>query len=105
MPNIKTAKKRVLINETKALRNQSQKSALKTSIKALDIAIETGDKAKTEVAYKDAVSKLDKATQQNLLHINKAAHKKSQLTAKANAILNAKPKKATRAKKATPAEA
>ena len=41
MPNIKSAKKRVLVNNTKAQRNKSTKSALKTALKKANIAIET----------------------------------------------------------------
>ena len=42
MPNIKSAKKRVLVNETKALRNKMEKSALKTSLKKFDAAVAEG---------------------------------------------------------------
>ena len=38
MPNIKSAKKRVLVNKTKAARNKSRNSALKTAIKKANAA-------------------------------------------------------------------
>ena len=40
MPNIKSAKKRVLVNRTKAQRNKSRNSALKTAIKKANAAID-----------------------------------------------------------------
>ncbi len=83
MPNIKSAKKRVLVTKTKAARNKSAKSALKTSIKRANAAIEenTADK---EAAVKAAVAKIDRAAAKGLIHKNNAAHKKSALQVKLN---------------------
>ena len=83
MPNIKSAKKRVLVTKTKAARNKSAKSALKTSIKKANAAIEenTADK---EAAVKAAVAKIDRAAAKGLIHKNNAAHKKSALQVKLN---------------------
>lgn len=83
MPNIKSAKKRVLVNATKAANNKSRNSALKTAIKKANAAIESGDANKAEVV-KVAVKKLDQAAAKGLLHKNNAAHKKSQLVNKLN---------------------
>ena len=83
MPNIKSAKKRVLVNATKAAQNKSANSALKTAIKKDNAAIESGDANKAE-AVKVAVKKLDQAAAKGLLHKNNAAHKKSQLVNKLN---------------------
>ena len=44
MANIKSAKKRVLVNQTKALRNKMIKSGVKTAVKKVDAAIAAGDK-------------------------------------------------------------
>ena len=41
MPNIKSAKKRVLVNKTKAARNKALKSNLKTVVKSANAAIDT----------------------------------------------------------------
>lgn len=84
MPNIKSAKKRVLVNNTKAQRNKSTKTALKTAIKKANIAIET-NAADKDVLVKDAVKKIDQAAAKGILHKNNAARKKSALTLKANA--------------------
>ena len=83
MPNIKSAKKRVLVNATKAAKNKATNSALKTAIKKANAAIEAGDANKAE-AVKVAVKKLDQAAGKGLLHKNNAAHKKSQLVNKLN---------------------
>ena len=83
MPNIKSAKKRVLVNATKAARNKATNSALKTAIKKANAAIESGDANKAE-AVKVAVKKLDQAAAKGLLHKNNAAHKKSQLLIELN---------------------
>ncbi len=85
MPNIKSAKKRVKVNQTKALNNQMQKSALKTAVKKFETSL-AGDKAEAQNLYVEAVKKVDKACAKGLIHKNKAARKKSQLTAKLNSI-------------------
>ncbi len=86
MPNIKSAKKRVKVIETKTLRNQMIKSALKTSIKKFDAAVASGDADKTKEAYAAAVKKIDQATVKGVLHKNTAARKKSSLTKALNKI-------------------
>ena len=86
MPNIKSAKKRVLVNESKALRNKMARSALKTSLKKFDAAVEEGNRSEADVAYKVAVKAVDKAAAKGLLHKNNAAHKKSSMTIKLNKI-------------------
>ena len=83
MPNIKSAKKRVIVNATKAANNKAANSALKTAIKKANAAIESGAANKAE-AVKVAVKKLDQAAAKGLLHKNNAAHKKSQLVNKLN---------------------
>lgn len=83
MPNIKSAKKRVLVNATKAANNKAANSALKTAIKKANVAIETNADNKAE-AVKVAVKKLDHAAAKGLIHKNNAAHKKSQLAIKLN---------------------
>lgn len=83
MPNIKSAKKRVIVNATKAARNKATNSALKTAIKKANAAIDANNAAKAE-AVKVAVKKLDQAAAKGLLHKNNAAHKKSQLVNKLN---------------------
>ena len=84
MPNIKSAKKRVIISEKKAARNTSAKSSLRTSVKKAKIAIANKD-ANSAVAVKTACVDLDKAVSKGLLHKNTAARKKSRITKAMNA--------------------
>ena len=84
MANIKSAKKRILVNQAKALQNQMVKSQLKTSIKKFNAAVDAADKAAASELYRIAVKKVDQAVAHGILHKNNAAHKKSQLTLKFN---------------------
>ena len=86
MANIKSAKKRILVNQTKALRNQMVKSQLKTVVKKFNAAVEAGDKAAASELYRLAVKKVDQAVAHGILHKNNAAHKKSAFTLKYNAM-------------------
>ena len=79
MPNIKSAKKRVLVNQAKAAQNKAAKSALKTELKKFDAAVAEGNRSEADVAYKVAAAK-------GLLHKNNAANKKSSMTIKLNKL-------------------
>ena len=82
LPNIKSAKKRVLVSQTKAMQNKAAKTALKTEIKKFEAAVAEGNRSEADVAYKVAVKAVDKAAAKGLLHKNNAAHKKSSMTIK-----------------------
>ena len=82
MPNIKSAKKRVLVNEAKTMQNKAARSALKTNLKKFESAVAEGNRSEADVAYKVAVKAVDKAAAKGLLHKNNAANKKSKMTVK-----------------------
>ena len=82
MPNIKSAKKRVLVTESKSARNKAAKSALKTEIKKFEAAVAEGNRSEADAAYKVAVKAVDQAAAKGLLHRNNAANKKSKMTLK-----------------------
>ncbi|MCD8004068.1 MAG: 30S ribosomal protein S20 [Oscillospiraceae bacterium] len=84
MPNIKSAKKRVLVNGTKAAQNRAKRSELKTTLKKFDAAVAEGSRSEADSAYKAAVKAVDKAAHYGLLHRNNAARKKSAMTIKLN---------------------
>ena len=86
MPNIKSAKKRVLVNAAKAAQNKAQKSALKTDLKKFEAAVAEGNRSEADAAYKVAVKAVDQAAAKGLLHKNNAAHKKSAMTVKLNKL-------------------
>ena len=83
MPNIKSAKKRVIVNNKRADRNKSRNTALKTAIKKANAAIES-NAADKEVLVKAAVKKIDQASAKGLIQMNNAARKKSALVCKLN---------------------
>ena len=86
MPNIKSAKKRVKVIETKTLQNKMFKTQMKTDIKKYEAALAAGDTALANETYKATVKKIDLAAARGIIHKNAAAHKKSQFTKKLNAM-------------------
>ena len=78
MPNIKSAKKRVLISEANYARNKQYRTAMKTAIKKANAAIEANSADKEEVV-KAAVRKIDQVASKGIIHKNNAARKKSSL--------------------------
>ncbi|MBD2844479.1 30S ribosomal protein S20 [Paenibacillus sp. IB182496] len=86
MPNIKSAIKRVKTGEKRRALNASQKSALRTAVKAADQATAGTDVEAAKAAYAVASKKLDKAVTKGLLHKNAAARKKSRLAKKINTL-------------------
>ena len=86
MPNIKSSKKDVLSSKIAYEKNKANKSVLKTTLKKYDAALESGDKAAAQAAYKVAVKSVDQAALTGLLHKNNAARKKSSMTLKLNKL-------------------
>ncbi len=86
MPNIKSAKKRVLVSQKKALQNKMLKSSLKTSLKKYEAAVKSGDAALAQSLYRDTVKKIDQAVAHGIIHKNNAARKKSRFTLMLNQV-------------------
>lgn len=86
MPNIKSAKKRVLVIASKTARNKAIKTNLKTVIKNAEAALANNSENKAE-AVKVAIKKIDQAAAKNILHKNCAARKKSHLASKLHAAV------------------
>ena len=84
MPNIKSAKKRVIVTQTKTLQNKMFRTQLKTDIKKYQVALAAGDTAAAQETYKAAVKKIDQAAARGIIHPNKAARHKSQFTTRLN---------------------
>ena len=80
MPNIKSAKKRVLVSEKKALENKMFKSAFKTIVKKFEAAVEAGDAKTAQELYAPVIKTTDKAAAKGIIHKNTAARKKSRFT-------------------------
>jgi small subunit ribosomal protein S20 len=86
MPNIKSAVKRVKTTEKRRALNISQKSALRSAVKAADNALAGTEVETAQAAFQAASKKLDKAVSKGLVHKNAAARKKSRLAKKLNAL-------------------
>lgn len=84
MPNIKSAKKRVLVTEVRNLRNRMVKSQVKTAFKKFELATAAGDKQAAQAAYSQAVSAVDKAAAKGVIHKNAASRHKSRMANKLN---------------------
>ena len=85
MPNIKSAKKRVLVNENKTEQNKAIRSAVKTEMKKVDLLIKEGKLEEAKAALSAAFSAIDAACSKNIYHANNAANKKSKLAKRVNA--------------------
>ena len=79
MPNIKSAKKRVLIAEARRQRNTVAKSQMKTQLKKFSAAIAGGDQQTAAAQLKASVSVLDKTAAKGVIHKNAASRRKANL--------------------------
>lgn len=79
MANSASARKRARQAEIHRARNAGVRSMMRTHIKRVYYAIEAGDKAAAEAAYKAAVPVIDKVAGKGLIHANKAARHKSRM--------------------------
>lgn len=86
MANIKSAKKRILVNRTKADRNKAIKSGVKTAIKKVEAAAVANDKEAAAAALLNATSVIDKAATKGVYHKNTASRKVSRLAKIVNNI-------------------
>ena len=86
LANIKSAKKRILVTETRTARNKAIRSEVKTSIKKVEAAVVAKDKAAAEAALKNATSVIESACSKGVYHKNNAARKVSRLTKLVNGV-------------------
>lgn len=80
MANTAQAKKRARQAEKHRQHNASMRSMLRTYIKRVIKAIQTGDREQAESEYRIAVPIIDRMARKGLIHANKAARHKSRLT-------------------------
>lgn len=86
MANIKSAKKRILVNRTKAERNKAIKSGVKTAVKKVEAAVAANDKSAASAALLNATSVISKAAGKGIYHKNNAARKVSRLSKLVNKL-------------------
>ena len=84
MPNHKSAEKRVRQSEKRRAINRSHRTKVRTYIKKLRSALDSGVKQDIDRVLPEAISVIDKSVQKGVLHANAAARYKSRLTVKAN---------------------
>ncbi|MFS2222935.1 30S ribosomal protein S20 [Pantoea sp. B65] len=86
MANIKSAKKRAVTSEKRRKHNASNRSMMRTFIKKVYAAIATGDKEVALKAFNEMQPIVDRQASKGLIHKNKAARHKSNLTAQINKL-------------------
>lgn len=84
MANIKSAKKRILVNRTKAERNKAIRSGVKTAIKKVYAAIEAGDKSVAVAELQAATKEIEMAATKGVYHKNNVARKVSRISKAVN---------------------
>ena len=87
MPNIKSAKKRVLVNAKKNEQNKAIRSAVRTEKKKIDLLIKENKLEEAKAALACAFSVIDSACGKNIYHKNNAANKKAKLAKKVDAAI------------------
>lgn len=104
MANTAQARKRARQSVKINLHNAALRSTMRTAMKKIIKAIESGDKAAATAAYSENVSVIDRIADKKIIHKNKAARHKSRLSAAIKAMSGEAPKTAAKAKKAPAAK-
>ena len=86
MPHHKSAEKRLRQTEKRTVINRARLSRVRTFVKKVETAIETGDKASAQSAFQLAQPELHRATTKGVMHKNTVARKLSRLAARINAL-------------------
>lgn len=87
MANLSSSKKMVRKIERRTARNRDQKSKMRTSIRRVDEAIASGDKAAAETALRVAQPLIARAGRKGLMHKKTASRKVSRLAKQISAII------------------
>ena len=86
MPNIKSAKKRVITSRKKAVGNNTIEASRKTAIKNVEKSVKAGNKEEAANKLNIALQRIDKSAKSGLIHQKKAARLKSRLTKSVNSM-------------------
>ena len=86
MANSPQARKRARQAEKRRTHNASRRSMMRTYIKKVIKAIDSGDREAAVAAYQAAVPVIDRMANKGLIHKNKAARHKSRLNAHIKAM-------------------
>ena len=86
MANTNSARKAARQSQHRRVHNGGLRSELRTAIKSVRKAIENGDKSAAQTVFRDAMSVVDRIADKNIIHKNKAARHKSQLSGQIKAL-------------------
>jgi small subunit ribosomal protein S20 len=86
MPHHKSAEKRLRQTEKRTVVNRARMSRVRTFVKKVETAIESGDKQAAQTAFQDAQPELHRATTKGVMHRNTVARKLSRLAIRINAL-------------------
>ena len=86
MANLKSAKKRVRVNEKKTLRNKAVKTRVKSAIKDVEVAVAASDKDLAQTSLTNAISQIGRGVSKGVYHKNTAARRVSRLTKAVNSM-------------------
>ena len=84
MPNIKSAKKRVLVSNKKAAQNKMIKNEVRTYVKKVELLVNEGKTEEAKLALNETFSVIDSAVSKGVLHRIYAAYKKAKLSKNVN---------------------
>lgn len=86
MATHKSAKKRIRQTERRTVINGARRGRIRTFVRKVEEAIESGDRGQAESAMRNAMPELHRGVLHGILHKNTAARKISRLTKRINSL-------------------
>jgi small subunit ribosomal protein S20 len=86
MANTASARKRIRQTTTRTARNQARKSRMRTFVKKVELAIDSGDKSAAQLALQAAQPEMQRAQGKGIVHANTVSRKLSRLSARIKAL-------------------
>jgi small subunit ribosomal protein S20 len=86
LANIKSAKKRARQADKRREHNVALRSRMRTAVKKVLKAVQTGDKEAAQASFKAAVPEIDRMVSKRIIRKNRGAHYKSRLNARVRAL-------------------
>jgi len=83
----KSGLKRRRQDVVRRIRNRAVKTRVRSAVKALRAAVETGDAAEVKKLFPETISVIDVSVRKGILHRNTASRTKSRLTSQVNQLL------------------
>ena len=91
MAQHKSAKKRILQNDKKRIRNRHIRTTLRSALKKFEQTLEKQNAEELKAIMGKTISSVDTAASKGVIHKNKAARHVSQITRKINSLLTTSP--------------